>query len=43
MDFTRADAVDTRVPNRILWRDRRGKQPMPAPIHRVFKTDKDDD
>lgn len=46
MDFTHADAVDTRVLNRILWQDRRGKQPMPAPVHRVFqagKPDKDDD
>ncbi len=33
MNFTRADAVDTALLNRILWRDRKGNQPMPRPKH----------
>lgn len=33
MDFTHADAVDTALLNRILWRDRKGNQPMPSPKH----------
>jgi len=36
MDFTRPDAVSTAVLNLILWRDRMGSTPMPAPKHTVF-------
>lgn len=36
MDFSRADAVDTAVLNRALWRDRMGARPEPAPNHTVF-------
>ncbi len=36
MDFTRPDAVNTAVLNLILWRDRKGSTPMPAPKHTVF-------
>ena len=36
MDFTRPDAVNTAVLNLILWRDRMGAVPMPAPKHSVF-------
>ncbi|HYM05471.1 MAG TPA: phosphoesterase [Terriglobales bacterium] len=36
MDFTRPDAVNTAVLNLILWRDRKGNTPMPAPKHTVF-------
>ena len=36
MDFTRPDAVNTAVLNLILWRDRMGSTPMPAPKHAVF-------
>jgi DNA-binding beta-propeller fold protein YncE len=36
MDFTRPDAVNTAVLNEILWRDRMGSVPMPAPKHTVF-------
>jgi len=47
MDFTHPDAVNTTVLNKILWRDRKGQTPMPAPKHTVFSAteekDKDDD
>jgi hypothetical protein len=33
MDFSHADGVDTAVLNAILWRDRKGSQPMPPPVH----------
>jgi hypothetical protein len=36
LDFSRADAVDTALLNRFLWRDRKGDIPMPAPEHHVF-------
>jgi len=36
MDFSRPDAVDARVLNAILWRDRKGKTPMPAAAHHVI-------
>jgi DNA-binding beta-propeller fold protein YncE len=36
MDFTRPDAVNTAVLNLILWRDRMGSTPMPAPKHTVL-------
>jgi hypothetical protein len=36
MDFTRPDAVNTRVLNAILWRDRKGDVKMPAAKHTVI-------
>jgi DNA-binding beta-propeller fold protein YncE len=36
LDFGHADAVDTALLNRFLWRDRRGDIPMPEPQHNVF-------
>lgn len=35
MDFSRADAADAELLNRILWQDRRPNEPMP-PIHSHF-------
>ena len=45
MDFSRPDAANNVVLNRILWRDRKGNAPMPAPKHTVFAQTKarDDD
>ena len=46
MDFSRADAVDSSLLNRILWRDAKGGLPMPAPRHTIVldrpHTSKDD-
>jgi len=36
LDFGRADAVDTALLNKFLWKDRMGDIPMPAPQHNVF-------
>jgi hypothetical protein len=36
LDFGRADAVDTALLNKFLWKDRKGDIPMPAPQHNVF-------
>jgi len=36
MNFSRPDAINTAVLNLILWRDRMGNTPMPAPKHTVF-------
>jgi hypothetical protein len=36
MDFSRPDAANNVVLNRILWRDRKGNAPMPATKHTVF-------
>jgi DNA-binding beta-propeller fold protein YncE len=36
LDFSHADAVDTALLNKFLWRDRMGDVPMPAPQHNVF-------
>jgi len=36
LDFSHADAVDTALLNKFLWRDRKGDIPMPAPEHNVF-------
>jgi hypothetical protein len=36
LDFSHADAVDTAVLNKFLWKDRMGDIPMPAPQHNVF-------
>jgi DNA-binding beta-propeller fold protein YncE len=33
MDFSRPDAVNPTALNTILWRDRKGDQPMPSPQH----------
>ncbi len=37
MDFSRADAVDSAKLNAILWRDRKGNLPLPAPRHTVIR------
>lgn len=36
MDFTHADQDNASVLNKILWRERKGNAPMPAPRHTVF-------
>jgi len=36
MDFSRADAADAHALNAILWRERKGNVPMPAPKHAVI-------
>ena len=36
MNFSRPDVVNTAVLNLILWRDRKGSTPMPAPKHTVL-------
>jgi DNA-binding beta-propeller fold protein YncE len=36
LDFRHADAVDTALLNKLLWRDRMGDTPMPPPQHSVF-------
>jgi hypothetical protein len=36
LDFSHADAVDTALLNKFLWRDRKGDTPMPLPEHNVF-------
>jgi hypothetical protein len=36
MNFRHADQVDTALLNSILWRARKGNQPMPAPKHTFF-------
>jgi len=36
MDFSRADAADSALLNQLLWQDRMGDAPMPAPQHNVF-------
>ncbi|HKV26276.1 MAG TPA: hypothetical protein VJN93_16895 [Candidatus Acidoferrum sp.] len=36
LDFSHADAVDTALLNRALWKDRKGNEPMPPPQHNVF-------
>ena len=35
MDFTHPDAANAAVLNAILWRDRKGDQPMPAAQHKM--------
>jgi hypothetical protein len=39
LNFSVADAADTRVLNAILWRAAKGNIPMPAPKHNVFPAD----
>ena len=36
MNFSRPDAADAAVLNKILWRDRKGAVPMPSPKHTLF-------
>jgi len=36
MDFSHPDAANPAVLNAILWRDRKGDQPMPATQHTMF-------
>ncbi|MGH8337614.1 MAG: phosphoesterase, partial [Gammaproteobacteria bacterium] len=36
LDFSHADAVDTALLNKALWKDRMGDIPMPPPEHHVF-------
>ncbi|HTQ58717.1 MAG TPA: beta-propeller fold lactonase family protein [Candidatus Solibacter sp.] len=36
LDFSHADAVDTVLLNKALWKDRKGDIPMPAPEHNLF-------
>ncbi len=36
LDFSHADAVDTALLNKFLWKDRMGDVPMPPPQHNVF-------
>jgi len=36
LDFTHPDANNPAVLNAILWRDRKGNSPVPAPRHTVF-------
>ena len=43
MNFTRPDAVDSAMLNKILWRDRRGDAPMPGPKHTVLPQTKNQD
>lgn len=44
MDFSRPDAANTSLLNKILWRDRMGQQsPMPAPRHAILPQAKDGD
>jgi hypothetical protein len=37
LDFSHADAADSKVLNAILWRDRKGSEPMPRARHIVLK------
>ena len=36
MNFSRPDAANAKVLNRVLWQDRKGDTPMPAPRHTVL-------
>ncbi len=36
MNFSRPDAINTARLNLVLWKDRKGDTPMPAPKHTVF-------
>jgi hypothetical protein len=39
MDFSHADAIDSAQLNAILWQERKGNVPMPAPRHTMIPTD----
>jgi hypothetical protein len=41
LNFSVADGADTNVLNAILWRDAKGKAPMPPPQHNVFAASED--
>src|SRR3984893_4426552 len=41
MNWHRADAVDNKLLNSILWRDRKGDIPMPSSPHAVFPAEPD--
>ena len=43
MNFSRPDAVNAAVLNKILWRDRKGGLPMPSPKHTVLPQSKQQD
>jgi len=43
MNFSRPDAVNTTVLNKILWRDRKGDLPMPSAMHTVLPQSKQQD
>ena len=45
MNFSKPDAINTALLNKILWRDRMGSAPMPPPRHAVLPDSKphDDD
>ena len=43
LDWRHADAANNKILNSILWRDRKGNAPMPAPKHSVFAAHDDDD
>ena len=43
MNFSRPDAINTALLNLVLWRDRKGDMPMPAPKHTVFPQKKSTD
>jgi hypothetical protein len=36
LDFSHADAANAAILNRVLWQDRKGDVPMPAPKHNVI-------
>jgi hypothetical protein len=42
LDFSHADAAESSVLNRFLWKDRMGTNPMPAPQHHVFPPSDED-
>jgi len=39
MDFSRPDAANAQLLNAILWRDRKGNTPMPAPRHSMLASE----
>ncbi|MBZ5680973.1 MAG: phosphoesterase [Acidobacteriia bacterium] len=41
MDFSRPDAAGAKRLNEVLWHDRKGTTPMPAPRHTVFSAEGD--
>jgi DNA-binding beta-propeller fold protein YncE len=43
MNFSRPDAINTALLNKILWRDRKGSLPMPQPKHTVLPQAKSPD
>jgi len=43
MDFSHPDAVNPQVLNAILWRDRKGRQPLPAALRKPPSASRDAD